>query len=321
MCETWEDYLYAHLNSLLEGIYTNRLEQLGRIPPGDTRFPSFDAVSFHQSGAPGSNDPRFIMRRIIDSISAVSDLEDNKYPLRRVQGSLVSETFDELVEWLSEQIKQYQEDPEYEPNEAELESYGGLDISDNRLLRVMVHLILVLQSMNAGFQEDSEQYSRAQNIISGYIQFLGSTDRHDLVPLYAAKLSPQRAVEVVSDIFIGAHDKEINREDIIAKMEEHHLDVDEILRATMNNTLECTTETYSQVVDAKGLLDIGGIGEVELLDNAHISALQWLVSGGETLRGDTVHQACEVYKRFLRKFSRLYIPLPMSDKSFSYRPS
>lgn len=302
VCDTWEDYLYVHLNSLAEGIYTNRLEQLGRIPPGDTRFATFDAVTFHKSGAPDSDDPIIMLKRIIDSISAIGDLTDNKFPLRRVQGALVSSRFDELVGWLGDQVALYQEDSEYAPDEAELESYGGLDISDNRLLRVMVHFILVLQSMNAGFEENSPQYAKAENIIVGYIQFLGSELRHDLIPLYAAKLSPQRAVGAVSQMLISAFDKPIDREDIIKKMEEHSLDVDEILRATMDNTLEWTADAYNDVVDGKGLLDMGGMGEVDHNDLGHISALRWLVSGGETLARDTVHQACEVYKRFLRKF-------------------
>ncbi|TGZ76887.1 nuclear pore protein 84/107 [Ascodesmis nigricans] len=294
VCRTWEDHLFAHLNSLIEGQYSTVLEGMERIPPEVLNFPHFDSVAFHTKGLSDSENES-IMNRIIDTISAMKDVEDARFPLRVVQGSLVSSRFPKIVEELSSQILAFQ-DPDYEPDEEELEA-KGLDASDNRLLRTAVHMLLVLKSMNAGFL-DGHDLDIAEDVITGYIQFLGSTGRHDLVPLYAAKLTSDRAVKEVGSVLYGLHDVSI-RSEILDLMYQHCLDVDGCLMEAMNKAFELNKTSYNEIVEGRNLLQNGLSGEVYVEDADMINALEWLAMGGEALRDDIVRQACEVYKMFL----------------------
>ncbi|KAI5780531.1 nuclear pore protein 84/107 [Geopyxis carbonaria] len=296
VCETWEDHLFAHVNSLVEGAYSSNLTKLGRVPPAVLSFSTFDTVAYH-SRAPTIWEDGTIMPRIIDSISAIPHLEESKLPLRVIQGSFISNRFKGLVEELNEQLSIYQKTPDFSPMEDEGRT---LDVCDCRLLRFVVHVILIMQAMEKGFTENEPQHAAAENIIGAYIQLLVEAGEFELLPLYASRLSPGKAIETMGNALVNLNG-ESRREEVLRLMQMHKIDVEGCLRKTMDITLEMTESVYedAKLKSGQGVLVNPFNGENEEEDNLLVSSLEWLLLGGPTLHGELVRLGVECYKRFL----------------------
>lgn len=307
VCTSWEDHLFVHVNSLVEGYYAAYLAQLSRVPPAVSAFPTFDTTAYHSlSGGTIKDDPR-IMPRIIDSLQAAPHLKpESRWPLRIIQGAFISQRFAELVKVLDRQLQNLKLDPDYEPivDDETL----GLDVCDCRMLRIVVHAILVLQALDAGFAPDTQYHEAAENVIAGYFDVLGSMGSYELVPLYASKLSSEKAVEVIGKLLIQVEGED-KRKELLKLMHLHEVDVFGCLRHTMALSLEMSVDCY-QVTSTheRGILAKGFRGPLAEEDRQLISSLEWLVLGGDELRVDVITKGMEVYRRFLRKRTA-YFPI------------
>lgn len=297
VCESWEDHLYAHMNSLVEEYYTQYLHRNGRIPLSTLKFPTFDSTAFH-SRTGSLTDDDSILSRIIDSLASLEHLKSEaRIPLRIIQGSLLSQRFHELVGELNRQLQRFSEDPDYDPGSEE--GYMGLEITDCRMLRVVVHILLILQSLNAGFTPGTPNHEAAEGLIAAYIDFLGEINKHELIPLYAGRLSPQKAINVMGGLLRGIT-SDAKRMELLKLMKLHNIDYVGCLRKGMENSLEVTSNTYEK--ERRGVVSLSAaVEEIQEEDEILIQGLEWLVLGGYELRADVVKNATVVYKRLLRE--------------------
>ncbi|KAI5855637.1 107-domain-containing protein [Tricharina praecox] len=300
VCTTWEDLLFAHVNSLVEGFYSAKLAELSRIPAAVTRFPSFDAIAYHTRG---SLSDETIMPRILDEIAANSNVKEAKLPLRSIQGSLISLRFPALIQELARQLRQFEEVPDYDPQKDDIPI--AVDATDPRTLRVAVHILMVLQALNAGSEEGTAYHVAAERVISGYVSTLGECDKFELVPLYASRLSPEKAIAIVGKTLVHFKGDGAKREELIQQMHHHGIDVDGCLKKTMEISLQLSEPHYStSIVDGAKSFN-GFTGELRPEDQQLISGLEWLMLGSVSLQSELVRGACDVYKRFLLT-GRLY---------------
>ncbi|KAI5819747.1 107-domain-containing protein [Pyronema omphalodes] len=296
VCESWEDLLFVHVNALVEGYYSSKLKKLQRIPAVVSNFPLFDAISYHARH--DSLNDASIMSRIIDEIAENSELADSKLPLRTIQGSLISMRFHDPVIELDRQLQLFETVPDYEP--AADENTFGLDATEPRSLRVIVHILMILQTIGAGFTEGTEYHKAAENVIAGYIMTLGGYDKYELVPLYASRLTPLKAIQVMGKSLASFQGSKSRREDLIRSMHQYGIDVDGCLRQTMLQCLTMTEPKYANTLSpAQGFVFNGFQDEIASEDIRLIRGMEWLMLGSEELRGDLVRSGCEVYKRFL----------------------
>ncbi|KAF8477383.1 nuclear pore protein 84/107 [Kalaharituber pfeilii] len=298
VCRTWEDHLFAHLNTLIESQYYNYLAAHQRIPALAQKFPIFDALQHH--GGPNVK----LLPKIIDALLNDEHIHaESREAQRIVQGALISERLTEVVEELSKQLETWHNDPEYEPGDIERD-LQGLDISDFRLLRVVVHILLILKSLNAGFPSDSGQWEQAENVIAGYIDLLATAGKHELTPLYAGHISKKKAAKVMGQIMVKVTNEE-TRTRLLGLMKTYGIDVSEALKHMINTVFVLTEPhyfrmpppTWTGILDnsTTGIYDSSSITEE---DRTMIRALEWVLLVPE-LREDMIGDGCIVYKRFL----------------------
>jgi nuclear pore complex protein Nup107 len=239
------------------------------------------------------------MTRIVDEITFNDNVEDSKLPIRTIQGALISFRFPELVQELHRQLQLFAENPEYDPSE-EPELSRGLDATDARTLRVVVHQLMVLQALGSGGEKETEYHTAGETVMAAYITTLGEFDKYELMPMYAARLSPEKAIAVMGKALVNFEGDVARREGLVRAMVVHGLDVDGCLKYTMELSLKVSEPQYTKSVIEGGLVFKGFAGEIEPEDRQLIRGLEWLMLGSNAIRGELICRACEVYKRFLR---------------------
>ena len=301
MCKNWEDLLFAHVNSLVEGYYSAKLKDLSRIPPAVLRFSTFDSLSYHTRG---ENDET-VLAQIVEDISASKNIRDARIPLRTVQGSMISDRFPQLVQELQRQLQRFEENPDYDPQHDKLS--GGLDASDARLMRVVVHVLMILQTLNEGFAPGTEFHSAAETVIAGYVSTLGEFNQFELIPLYASHLLPRNAINIIGKVLVNFTGDYRKREALMKSMREHGIDVEGCFKKTMELSLKLSENIYLESVADDHRFTFNGINdEIQPEDRQLIRGLEWLILGGPALREEVMSKTCEVYKRFLRQFPSPY---------------
>jgi nuclear pore complex protein Nup107 len=205
--------------------------------------------------------------------------------------------FHELVEELNRQLQRFSEDPEYDPGSED--GYIGLEITDYRMLRVVVHILLILQSLNAGFTPGTPHHEAAEGLIAAYIEFLGEINKHELIPLYAGRLSPKKAIDVMGGL-LRKITSDAKRMELLKLMKLHNIDYVGCLKKGMENSLDLTSDTYEK--ERRGVVSLStAVGEIQEEDEVLIQGLEWLVLGGRELRAEVVKNCTVVYKRLLRE--------------------
>ncbi|CUS06982.1 unnamed protein product [Tuber aestivum] len=295
ICASWEDHLFAHVNSLVEEYYSQYLLQHGRLSPTAMSFPAFDSTAFHsRTGSLAEDDT--VLSRIIDTLASLDHIQaESRVPLRVIQGSLMSLRFHELVDELYRQLLTFRDNPDYDPLGEE--GSIGVDVTDCRTLRIVVHILLVLQLLNAGFTEDTPYHTQAEFLIAAYIEFLAEAGKLKLIPLYAGRLSPQKAIDVMGVILNKIREEPLRLE-LLELMRTHNIDYVGCLKKGMEIALGLTKSHYENERRHVATLSVTA-DEILEEDNLLIQGLEWLVLGGDELKAESVKCATVVYKRLL----------------------
>ncbi|KAF3939550.1 hypothetical protein ABW19_dt0210403 [Dactylella cylindrospora] len=293
-CSDWHDHIYTQVNALIEAHYESYLQQHGRIPNGVFLLPISDAVTML-----GSNN---VVARIVDSLSKP---DDHRFvaahaalgAMRAVQGSIISDRIPKLVGVFADQLREFRVNPAYEP---EKDTNTPVDCTDWKVLRVVAHIIIILQHLGQ-WPEIGPDAEAAQEVIAGYIRMLAAAGKYNVIPLYAARLSHARCVEVMGEVLLHV-DGDTMRDDMIRSFNNYGLDIVSTLRRTMDNAFVQTAESYNHdelpiQVLSEFSLAWNARKKVEPEDEHLIKTAEWmlLVDGMKT---DLIKAGVMMFKRF-----------------------
>ncbi|PWW77004.1 hypothetical protein C7212DRAFT_357432 [Tuber magnatum] len=298
--EEWERAVYGTLCGDFESVRCSYLCIVGgsSIRPHEfatMSFPAFDSTAFHSRVGSLAEDDA-VLSRIIDSLATLDYIRaESRVPLRVIQGSLMSLRFHELVDELYRQLLTFRDNPDYDPLGEE--DSIGVDVTDCRTLRIVVHILLVLQLLNAGFTEDTPYHTQAEFLIAAYIEFLAEAGKLKSIPLYAGRLSPQKAIDVMGVILNKIREEPLRLE-LLELMRTHNIDYVGCLKKGMEIALGLTKSHYENERRHVATLSVTA-GEILEEDNLLIQGLEWLVLGGDELKAESVKCATVIYKRLL----------------------
>ncbi|KAI9827544.1 MAG: Nucleoporin nup84 [Thelocarpon impressellum] len=207
VCHTWDDFVFAHYNSLLLGQFEAYLQS--RYPdrlPVARKFGIFDSAQLH-------GEPETVGRRIVDGLRLNRLTQgDAQQPMKTLQGVLIGKTFasyvfqqglviarDSNLDGRSKIIPAMPDDID----EASGTAYFPEDEYDG--IRVLVHMLLTFQDLEVdlGFQTGHGNAEIAsENIIVSYIDFLRLSGKLLMIPLYASRLSPERQILTLGRVLL-----------------------------------------------------------------------------------------------------------------------
>lgn len=231
VCESWDDFVFAHYNALLRTQFDSYLQQ---VRPwslksfGMSNMGVFDAVQFH--GDPVSAGKRLIGNLQSDARTSPETME----PMKMLQGVLIANDFSNFIyqqglalskfanaKGISSLIPPNNNQPENE----EVTKYIALDDHDS--LRVLTHVLLIFMGLGldlGGVFRETE----VENVVVAYISFLRLAGKEELIPLYSSQLSGQRRYAILCRNLIDVTDHE-QRVTQIKLMRELGLDVQEFV--------------------------------------------------------------------------------------------
>ncbi|KAJ6259523.1 hypothetical protein Dda_5160 [Drechslerella dactyloides] len=292
-CNDWHDHIYAQVNALIEAHYERFLLQNGRIPSQLLSIPIPDAVATLGN--------RNVMAKIVDNLSRPEDLRFadsmQKTALRAVQGAVISNRIPKLVNIFADQLRQFRQDPGYEP---EKDTNTPVDCTDWKLLRVITHVVIVLQQLGQ-WPETGPDADAAQEVIAGYIRMLAAAEKYKIIPLYAARLTRDRCVEVMGEVLLHVIN-ENTRDDMVRSFRSYGLDVRATLRRTMENAFIQTEPFYKydelpiQVL-SEFSLPWQDRRKVQPEDEKLVRTAEWMLMVDE-MKDDLLQAGVMMFKRF-----------------------
>ncbi|KUJ20234.1 uncharacterized protein LY89DRAFT_682004 [Mollisia scopiformis] len=231
VCDSWDDFVFAHYNALLRAQFDSYLEQVqprNNKPVGSSHTGVFDAVQFY-------GDPLSAGKRLVSHLQThPRTSEETVQPMKMLQGVLIANDFSNFIyqqglalskfanaKGVSSLIPPNRNQPENE----DFTKYIALDDHDS--LRVLTHVLLIFMGLGldlGGVFRETE----VENVIVAYISFLRLAGKEELIPLYSSQLSGQRRYAILCRNLIDVTDHE-QRVTQIKLMRELGLDVQEFV--------------------------------------------------------------------------------------------
>lgn len=327
VCQGWDDYVFAHYNALLRSQFDSYLTK--RSPPDATAtttqsLPSFNAVQFH-------GDSASVGERLIEYLGSNSKTSaEARTPMKSLQAAVVSDNLDqyiyELGLVLGEQANGDEASaliPKFETENADLDSERFFRLDNYRGLRVLVHVYLLLTSLDGleGSRKDmTDRYRAQENVLSAYASALRLNGMVDLLPLYCSKLQGDRAFFTLSrNVSSGLDPGE--REMLLRIMEKLGMDIDQFVLFQPESLLQQYPDTDDRGPKLGNFTVFSGepptlkygrplkpdfIGDppenLDPVDEQLIQSLEWLLLVDD-LWNETFRVGVTFYKRFLSEFN------------------
>lgn len=328
VCETWDDFLFAHYNALLRTRFDSYLVKHGgdEVARVAQQFPAFNAVLHH-------GDPHLVSKRLVTVLETDPRTSaEATRPAKALQGAIVAH---ELGRYLTNQglvlAKQANRQSESHlippvnlqvPDDLTHPKYFKL--SDHNSVRILSHVLIIYTTLNklSGNQIISDVRQEAmENIIAAYISYLRLANLEEMIPLYCSKLHGQRVYEALSRNLIYIVDNDSRRVQI-SIMSRLGISVSEFLKRQPEVFLNDVNDLL-QPCEAKGrfkLLEDGpatvkygrivkpdffGDDEVEEFNTEEghiIRSLEWLMLTDD-LFVETCTYIIRAYKYFLSQYS------------------
>ena len=211
VCQSWDDFLYAHYNSLLLSGFDSFLatNYPRRLSPATVRkFPIFDSIQYH-------GDDKDAGKRIIDTLRKERRFQqDAEQPMKIVQGVLIANDFSNfayqqglsfaelanaesdsaIIPRLDSIMPRLGETPNWKNNKF-------ISYIDHDGLRVIAHILIIYQDLGLNFGHGKAEVA-TENIIVAYMGFLRTAGKMSILPLYASCLSKDRGAEVLGRLLI-----------------------------------------------------------------------------------------------------------------------
>jgi nuclear pore complex protein Nup107 len=231
VCESWDDFVFAHYNALLKTQFDSHLQQIRPWSSksfGTSNVGVFDAVQFH-------GDPVSAGKRLISNLqSDVRTSSQTMQPMKMLQGVLIANDFSNFIYQQGLALSKFANAKgtsslippnNNQPENEEVTKYIALDDHDS--LRVLTHVLLIFMGLGldlGGIFHETE----VENVIVAYISFLRLAGKEELIPLYSSQLSGQRRYAVLCRNLIDVtnHEQRVTQ---IKLMRELGLDVQEFV--------------------------------------------------------------------------------------------
>lgn len=194
---SWDDYLFAHYNSYLLHSF-DRFVQTNfpnRVPAVLTdQQSSFNFSTFGGQRLQSGN-------QIIEKMKHLdATKQEAQSPVKMLQGSIIARAFDEFV--FKHGIR-LAKSANADGNSKILKAMDSkileesitapISMTDHDLLRLVTHVILIYQDLGYDFGKGDRLHAM-ENIIVAYVDYLSKAGKQQLLPLYAARLSPERSI-------------------------------------------------------------------------------------------------------------------------------
>ena len=194
---TWHDHLFAYYDSYLLHSYDRyvRSHHPDRISksPAD-RQGAFNFSVFGGQRLQSGN-------QIVEKMKTMDQTKlEAQEPIKMLQGSLIGRTFDNFVHKHGVRLARSANAEEQskildqlDGKALEGEVTAPLTLDDHEMLRLITHVIFIYQDLGLNFG-DGEQYHAMESIVVAYIDYLSKAGKQQLLPSYAARLSPGRSI-------------------------------------------------------------------------------------------------------------------------------
>ena len=205
VCRNWDDLLYAYSKALLAEGFENylRLHYPSRFPDALHRIPIGDTLHH-----PGEMNPDTLSLALMEEVLQDDYAErEAKTPMKMIQGSFISHEPMTLVSRLGATLFNL----ESRGGQVFLPGKGSMSLSlqnptmglatDPDALRVVTHIVLILQDLHSDLLFDSDdRIQSADSIIAGYIELLKRARKLELIPLYASRLRRVRPETIIARV-------------------------------------------------------------------------------------------------------------------------
>lgn len=217
--QNWDDLMFANYNALLRTQFDAYL--ISKSATDDTAFtlqtfPAFNAVQFHGEASESA-------AKLIKSLETDNRTRGSLSPIKSLQGAVISETFDQFAYnlgiLLAKQVAtphDRQLIPDFGLSAEGLDGNRFITLDDYDGLRIVAHVLIIIRTLEAttplapsdAVNRTSKQRQVQENIISAYTTFLRRAGLHELIPLYASKLSGSRVYYTLSKNLIHLEDRD-----------------------------------------------------------------------------------------------------------------
>ncbi|KAI9841756.1 MAG: Nucleoporin nup84 [Sclerophora amabilis] len=240
VCTNWDDYVFAHYNSLLitqfdsylRETYPDRFSESAIRKTGD-----FDSVQFH-------GQPDTAGRRLIDHLKTHGALTTNSaIPIKMMQGVLVANDFPNYIYqqglMLAKLANMNQESkiiPTMEEQPADDFDLPLFGMDDHDSLRVMTHIFFVFKDLGLDIGVGHREVA-IENVIVAYIDFLRLSGKLAMIPLYASRLSTARQTLTLGRVLLDTAAVSQRRE-LVKLMKSFHIDVPQVVETQLRFILD-----------------------------------------------------------------------------------
>ncbi|KAF2873324.1 nuclear pore complex protein-like protein Nup107 [Massariosphaeria phaeospora] len=339
VARNWDDHLYAQCNALLLSRFDDYLQRnySHRVPEAMTRRFQDAAANLDDWPTSTGSVIRLLKQEKSTAAQALT-------PMKLIQGSLISRSVDELVFKVGTAIAiMLQEDdrpgnlildPESDPmapgpksikpqRTLTAEKYHHTLATDPHALRLLVHIFIILRKGLNQFSMDAfPQMVAMDNVIIAYIEFLRTSKRLQIIPLYAAQLEATRTIHCLGRILPQIKSGE-EQERYIALMEQYRINVVDVLAMNCHISLDISGMCRMTDSDDK-TIDPRRISKFELLEKVGVAEDLWpgqrvkLKFAGQdiTPQEDAVIESARWYSHDVRDAEMTFVALNQALSSF-----
>ncbi|KAJ2400753.1 Nucleoporin nup84, partial [Coemansia sp. RSA 2559] len=273
VCESWEDYLWAYVNTMIEAKIDNGIVDANALyTPAQTT--SLDHI---QSKYPPIHD----MAHVFESLTEIDSTilrASAKQPFHLLQRALITNDF---ANYTADYARRLRAD--------------DMDEEERDLLRVVVHAALYLSELGVDLPKDA-----VESVLQAYIGIL-SKDHKELVAIYITYLPASIQTESYA-LFLCRISEPINtRLQLLRLAERHRLDVDAICKRTTQLVSDiCKVDDSPDMSDNAGASFVLAEPVEAITDeeNELIRAIEWVTSSAQ-LYNHALFEICKLVRRFL----------------------
>ncbi|KAM0517962.1 hypothetical protein ACHAQF_008702 [Verticillium nonalfalfae] len=204
VCKSWDDFMFMHYNALLRSQFDSYvLEQCQPEMSAniDQQFAVFDAVQYH--GEESTAEKRLIKSLKVHKLTR----GEASMPLKVLQAALITKETSQHFLQQGMVLARERGEVDTEPTNTEADTNGFVNGRDYDTLRVAVHVLIVLStldeldvstSLSPTLEREPQTRAIQETVISSYVTLLRLAQYEELIPLYCSKMSIPRAYEVLS---------------------------------------------------------------------------------------------------------------------------